>query len=307
VSAVLSDERLARANGIELAYQEAGDPEGDPLILIMGLAAQMLAWQEDFCAMLASRGFRVVRFDNRDIGHSTILRAAGMPSRVDMFTGRRATAPYLLADMARDTFGLMDALGIEAAHVTGASMGGMIGQTMAILQPERVRSLVSMMSTTGNRRVGSPTFRAWGLLLSKFPHGREDYVKRALRTFRVIGSPDHRDEREIEELAGAMYDRGHDAAAIVRQMHAISASGDRTADLERLQVPTTVLHGAEDPLARPAAGRATAEAIPGARLRIFEGMGHDLPRALWPDFVDEIAAAAERSGATLRAAPAEAA
>ena len=183
-------------------------------------------------------------------------------------------------------------------------MGGMIGQTMAILQPERVRSLVSMMSTTGNRRVGSPTFRAWGLLLAKFPHGRDEYVKRALRTFRVIGSPDHRDEREIEELAGAMYDRGHDTAAIVRQMHAISASGDRTAGLERLQVPTTVLHGAEDPLARPAAGRATAAAIPGARLRIFEGMGHDLPRALWPDFVDEIAATAERGGATLRPAPA---
>ena len=307
VSAVLSDERLARANGVELAYQEAGDPDGEPLILIMGLAAQMLAWQEDFCAMLADRGFRVVRFDNRDIGHSTILREAGMPSRLDMFTGRRATAPYLLADMARDTFGLMDELGIESAHVTGASMGGMIGQTMAILQPERVRSLVSLMSTTGNRRVGSPTFRAWGLLLSKFPHGRDDYVKRALKTFRVIGSPDHRDEREIEELAGAMYDRGHDTAAIIRQMHAISASGDRTEGLERIQVPTTVLHGARDPLARPAAGRATAEAIPGAHLRIFEGMGHDLPRALWPDFVDEIAAAAERGGATLRAAPAEAA
>jgi pimeloyl-ACP methyl ester carboxylesterase len=307
VSAVLSDERLAQANGIEIAYQEAGDPDGEPLVLIMGLAAQMLAWQEDFCAMLASRGFRVVRFDNRDIGHSTILREAGMPSRLDMFTGRRSTAPYLLADMARDTFGLMDQLGIESAHVTGASMGAMIGQTMAIMQPDRVRSLVSMMSTTGNRRVGSPSFRAWGLLLSKFPHGREDYVKRALKTFRVIGSPDHRDEREIEELAGAMFDRGHDAAAIVRQMHAISASGDRTAGLERLQVPTTVLHGAEDPLARPAAGRATAETIPGARLRIFEGMGHDLPRALWPDFVDEIAAAAERGGATLAAAPAEAA
>jgi pimeloyl-ACP methyl ester carboxylesterase len=307
VSAVLSDERLARANGVELAYQEAGDPEGEPLILIMGLAAQMLAWQEDFCALLADRGFRVVRFDNRDIGHSTILREAGMPSRMDMFTGRRATAPYLLADMARDTFGLMDALGIESAHVTGASMGGMIGQTMAILQPERVRSLVSMMSTTGNRRVASPTFRAWGLLLSKFPHGRDEYVRRAVKTFRVIGSPDHRDEREIEELAGAMYDRGHDTAAIIRQMHAISASGDRTAELERLQVPTTVLHGAKDPLARPAAGRATADAIPGARLRIFEDMGHDLPHALWPDFVDEIAAAAERGGAALRPAPARAA
>jgi pimeloyl-ACP methyl ester carboxylesterase len=307
VSSFLSDERLVQANGIEIAYQEVGDPDGEPLLLIMGLATQMLAWQEDFCVMLAERGFRVVRFDNRDIGHSTILREAGMPSRFDMISGRRATASYLLADMARDTFGLMDQLGIEAANVTGASMGGMIGQTMAILRPERVRSLVSMMSTTGNRRVGSPTFRAWGLLLSKFPHGRDEYVQRALRTIKVIGSPDHRDEREIEELAGAMYDRGHNTAGIIRQMHAISASGDRTADLERVTVPTTVLHGAKDPLARPAAGRATAKAIPGARLRIFEGMGHDLPRALWPEFADEIAAAAERGGASLSSIPAKAA
>jgi pimeloyl-ACP methyl ester carboxylesterase len=307
VSSVLSDERLAKANGIEIAYQEVGDPDGEPLLLVMGLATQMLAWQEDFCVLLAERGFRVVRFDNRDIGHSTIMREAGMPSRFDMVSGRRATAAYLLADMARDTFGLMDELGIEKANVTGASMGGMIGQTMAILRPERVRSLVSMMSTTGNRWIGSPTFRAWGLLLSKFPHGRDEYMQRALRTIRVIGSPDHRDEAEIEELAGAMYDRGHNTAGIIRQMHAISASGDRTAELERLTVPTTVLHGARDPLARPAAGRATAKAIPGARLRIFEDMGHDLPRALWPEFADEIVAAAERGGATLSGAPAKAA
>jgi pimeloyl-ACP methyl ester carboxylesterase len=307
VSLVLSEERLAPVDGVELAYQEVGDPDGEPLLLIMGLATQMLAWQEDFCVMLAERGFRVVRFDNRDIGHSTILRESGMPSRIDMLTGRRATAAYLLEDMARDTFGLMDHLGIESANVTGASMGGMIGQTMAILKPERVTSLVSMMSTTGNRWVGSPTFRAWGLLLSKFPDGREEYVKRALKTFKIIGSPDQRDEHEIKELAGAMYDRGHSTAAIIRQMHAISASGNRTEDLRRLRVPTTVLHGAEDPLARPAAGRATAEAIPDARLRVFEGMGHDLPRALWPEFVDEIAAAAERGGATLGAAPAKAA
>ena len=307
MSAALSDERLAPVNGVELAYQEVGDPDGEPLLLIMGLATQMLAWQEDFCVMLAERGFRVVRFDNRDVGRSTILREAGMPSRFDMVTGRRASAAYLLEDMARDAFGLMDHLGFEVANVTGASMGGMIGQTMAILHPERVRSLVSMMSTTGNRWVGSPTFRAWGLLLSKFPKQREEYVKRALKTFRIIGSPDHRDEREIEELASAMYDRGHSTAGVIRQMHAISASGDRTERLRKIEVPTTVLHGAHDPLARPAAGRATAEAIPGARLRVFEGMGHDLPRALWPEFVDEIAAAAERGGANLDAVPARAA
>jgi pimeloyl-ACP methyl ester carboxylesterase len=291
----LSDERLAPANGIEIAYQEVGDPDGEPLLLVMGLAAQMLAWQEDFCSMLAERGFRVIRFDNRDIGHSTMLDELGMPSRLEMVVGRRSTAPYLLADMARDAFGLMDHLGIESAHVTGASMGGMIGQTMAILRPERVSSLVSMMSTTGNRRVGSPTFRAWGLLLSKFPNGRDEYVRRALGTFKVIGSPDHRDEKEIEELVRAMYDRSHNPAGIVRQMHAISASGDRTEALGRLDVPTAVLHGAKDPLARPAAGRATARAIPGAKLRIFDEMGHDLPRHLWPEFVDEIAANAARA------------
>jgi pimeloyl-ACP methyl ester carboxylesterase len=292
----LSEERLAPANGIELAYQEVGDPGGEPLLLIMGLATQMLAWQEDFCVLLAERGFRVVRFDNRDIGHSTMIEEAGMPSRLEMLSGRRATAPYLLRDMAEDTFGLMDYLGIERANLVGASMGGMIAQTMAIERPERVRSLVSMMSTTGNRWVGSPTFRAWGLLLTKFPHGRDEYVKRAVRTVKVIGSPGFRmDPSEVEELAGAMYDRSHHPAGIIRQMHAISASGDRTASLRRLDLPTTVLHGSADPLARIAAGRATAKAIPGARLRVFEGMGHDLPRQLWPDFVEEIAATAGRA------------
>jgi pimeloyl-ACP methyl ester carboxylesterase len=296
----LSDERLARANGIELAYQEVGDSDGEPLVLIMGLATQMLAWEEDFCVMLAERGFRVVRFDNRDIGHSTMIREAGMPSRFDMLSGRRATAAYLLSDMADDTLGLMDMLGIDAANVVGASMGGMIGQTMAIDHPQRVRSLVSMMSTTGNRWVGSPSFRAWGLLLSKYPRSREEYITRVQTTLKVLGSPRYpMGEEHAAALAGAMYDRGHNTAGIVRQMHAISASGDRTAQLRNVRVPTTVLHGGNDPLARPAAGRATARAIPGARLRIFEGMGHDLPSELWPDFADEIAAAAERGGASL--------
>jgi pimeloyl-ACP methyl ester carboxylesterase len=293
---VLSDERLAKANGIELAYQEAGDPNGEPLILIMGLATQMIAWQEGFCELLAERGFRVVRFDNRDVGHSTILDEAGIPSRFDMIAGRRSTARYRLGDMADDTFGLMDALGIDSANVVGASMGGMIAQTMAIRRPERVRSLVSMMSTTGNRRVGSPSYRTWGLLLAKFPKSREDYVERAVRTFKVLGSPRYGSRLdEVAELAGAMYDRGHHPAGIVRQMHAISASGDRTAGLRRLTVPTTVLHGSRDPLARPSGGRATAAAVPGAHLRIFEGMGHDLPPELWPEFVEEIVSAAERS------------
>jgi pimeloyl-ACP methyl ester carboxylesterase len=303
-----SDERLARANGLEIAYQELGDPEGEPVLLVMGLATQMLAWEEGFCLMLAERGFRVVRFDNRDIGHSTMLDELGIPSRFDLLAGRRASARYLLSDMASDTFGLMDALEIDAAHVVGASMGGMIAQEMAIRRPQRVRSLTSMMSTTGSRWTGSPAFKTWGLLLAKYPKAREDYVRRATQTLKVIGSPAYPMERErVEELAGAMYDRGHNPRGILRQMHAISASRDRTAGLRGLRVPTLVLHGSDDPLARPPAGRATARAVPGARLRVFEGMGHDLPRQLWPEFVEEISSNAARASGAAFAAPAQAA
>jgi pimeloyl-ACP methyl ester carboxylesterase len=295
--AVLSKERLAPANGIEIAYQEAGDPDGEPLLLIMGLGTQMLAWDEGFCALLVERGFRVVRFDNRDIGHSTMIDRAGTPSRIDMLSGRRATAPYLLRDMANDTFGLMDHLGIDAAHVVGASMGGMIAQTMAIERPERLRSIVSMMSSTGNRWLGWPTLKAFRVLFAEYPRSRDAYIARAFRTFGTIGSPGYPTDRErLARLAGEMYDRSHNPAGVLRQMHAISASGDRTQALRRLELPATVIHGAADPLVRPAAGRATARAIPGARLRMIRGMGHDLPRELWADFAGEIDATAARVG-----------
>jgi pimeloyl-ACP methyl ester carboxylesterase len=293
----LSEERLAPVNGVELAYQEVGDPDGEPLLLVMGLGTQMLAWDDDFCAMLAERGFRVVRFDNRDIGHSTMLDSAGMPKRLDLFLGRRESAAYLLSDMATDTTALMDHLEIESAHLVGASMGGMICQTLAIEQPERVRSLVSMMSTTGSRRVGTPTLRAFGMLLAKAPRSREGYVERVVKTFEIVGSPAYRaDEGRLRDLAGRMYDRSHNPRGILRQMHAISASGDRTAALRKLSLPATVIHGNRDALIRPSGGRATARAIPGARLRIVEGMGHDLPRDLWPLFVGEIADTAARAG-----------
>ena len=292
-----SEERLAPASGIEVAYQEMGEADAEPLLLIMGLGTQMLGWDEGFCAVLAERGFRAVRFDNRDIGHSTMIEGAGMPTRTDMLRGRRATAPYVLSDMADDAFGLMDHLGFESAHVVGASMGGMIGQTMAILRPERVRSLASMLSTTGNRRLGWPTWRAFGVLMAKYPKSREAYENRAVKTFRVIGSPGYPSERDhIAQVAGAMYERSHNPAGIIRQMHAITASGDRTAALGRLDLPTVVIHGAEDPLVRPAAAKATAKAIRGARLRMIEGMGHDLPRELWATFAEEIAANAARAG-----------
>jgi pimeloyl-ACP methyl ester carboxylesterase len=291
------EESIAPANGIELSYQEMGDPEGRPLILVMGLATQMIAWPDEFCSLLADRGFRVIRFDNRDIGRSTKIDSAGVPSRIDMLSGRRATAAYLLRDMARDTVGLMDHLGIDAAHVAGASMGGMIAQQVAIEFPERTSSLVSIMSTTGSRWTGLPSFKAFGVLLGTPPMSREAVVDRAVKTFRVIGSPDFPfEEDRVREYAGASYDRGHSSAGVARQLHAIMASGDRTKDLRRLEAPATVVHGSRDPLVRPAGGRATARAIPGARLRIIEGMGHDLPRQVWPEIVEEIAVNAERAG-----------
>ncbi len=291
------DEAMAPANGIELAYQEMGDPEGRPLLLVMGLATQMIAWDEEFCAMLVDRGFRVIRFDNRDIGRSSKIDSAGVPSRIDMLSGRRATAPYLLRDMARDTVGLMDHLGIESAHVAGASMGGMIAQLVAIEYPERTSSLVSIMSTTGSRWTGLPSFKAFGVLLGTPPISREAVVERAIKTFRVIGSPAFPfEEGRVRELAGLSYDRGHSSAGVARQLHAIMASGDRTRALQKLEVPTTVIHGTRDPLVRPAGGRATAKAVPGARLRMIEGMGHDLPRQVWDEIVEEIVANAERAG-----------
>lgn len=292
----LSEEHLAPANGIELAYQEIGDPGGEPLLLIMGMATQMIAWDEGFCALLAERGFRVVRFDNRDIGRSTKIEAAGVPSRIDTILGRRATAPYLLSDMAADAFGLMDHLGIESAHVAGASMGGMIAQTMAIERPRRVRSLVSVMSNTGNRWSGQPALKTYGLLLSRPLGGRQNAIEQAVKTFKLIGSPGYpMDEPYLREIAGRSYDRGHSQTGVLRQLHAVSASGDRTSALRGVRVPTTVIHGDSDPLVRPSGGKATAKAIPGARLKLIEGMGHDLPRDLWPTFVEEIAANAVRA------------
>lgn len=291
------DELVAPANGIELAYQEMGDADGEPLLLVMGLGTQMIAWDETFCGMLAERGFRVVRFDNRDIGRSTKIESAGVPRRVDVIVGRRASAPYLLRDMAADTAGLMDHLGIESAHVVGASMGGMVAQTMAIEHPERVRSLVSIMSNTGSRWTGMPSRKAMAVLLGRPPRGREAAIERTVRTFSVIGSPGYPFEEErLRQIAGRSYDRGHSAAGVLRQLHAISTSGDRTQALRAVRVPTTVIHGNRDPLVRPAGGRATARAIPNARLKMIDGMGHDLPRQLWPVFAEEIAANAARTG-----------
>jgi pimeloyl-ACP methyl ester carboxylesterase len=290
------EERIAPANGIELCYQEIGDPEGEPLLLVMGLATQMIAWHEGLCRLLADRGYRVIRFDNRDIGRSTKLDWAGVPSKADLLLGRRATAPYLLRDMAKDAVGLFDHLGIDQGHVVGASMGGMIVQQMAIDHPRRLRSMVSIMSTTGNRRSGQPSLKTFGVLLGNPPKGRAAVIERAVRTFKVIGSPGFPFEEDtVREMAALSYDRGHSAAGVIRQLHAIIASGDRTEELARVQVPTAVIHGTRDPLVKPSGGRATAKAIPGARLMMIDGMGHDLPRDLWPTFAEAIDTNARRA------------
>jgi pimeloyl-ACP methyl ester carboxylesterase len=302
------EERMAQANGIELCFQEMGEPDGEPLVLVMGLATQMIAWQDGLCRLLADRGYRVIRFDNRDIGRSTKIDSAGVPSKVDMLVGRRATAPYFLRDMAKDTVGLLDFLEIDQAHVVGASMGGMIVQQMAIDHPRRLRSMVSIMSTTGNRRSGQPSLKVYGVLLGNPPMTRDQVISRAVKTFKVIGSPGFPFEEDmVREMASRSYDRGHSAAGVARQLHAIIASGDRTKALHGVQVPTAVIHGTRDPLVKPSGGRATAKAIPGARLMMIDGMGHDLPRDLWPTFAEAIAKNAARAGRSAAAAPARSA
>jgi pimeloyl-ACP methyl ester carboxylesterase len=264
----------------------------------MGLASQMILWDDEFCELLAAQGFWVIRFDNRDIGRSTILRGARIPKRYQLLTRDARGAAYSLDEMAADAVGLLDHLGIDAAHVVGASMGGMIAQLIAISHPDRVLSLVSIMSTTGARRVGRPHPRMALRMLRKARREREGYIEDHIETYRAIGSKGFApDEEHKRERAGRCFDRGIHPAGTARQMAAIMAARDRTPLLEQVSVPTTVIHGDADPLVNVSGGRATAEAIPGAKLVIVPGMGHDLPRELWPQFIDAIvqnAAAVDR-------------
>jgi pimeloyl-ACP methyl ester carboxylesterase len=297
----MSGEERASVNGVEIVYETIGDASHPPLLLVMGLGMQLIHWDRELCEMLAERGFRVIRFDNRDAGRSTQIDAR-VPNLVRGMAGVPIDAPYLLGDMADDAFGLLDHLGIEAAHVVGASMGGMIAQEMAIRRPERVLSLTSIMSTTGERRAGRPKLRVWSVVMRRAPRGKEAYVDYFVRTFRMIGSKGFPvDEARIRAVAAASYERGHHPAGTGRQLAAIMASGDRTERLRELRVPTTVIHGTADPLVPFRGGRATAEAIAGAKLIAIPGMGHDLPRAVWPQVVDAIVETTERAGA---AAPA---
>ena len=276
-------------NGVRLAYETAGPADGTPLLLVHGLATQMLLFADDLVADLVARGFFVVRFDNRDIGLSTHLHDAPKPDlRAALKAGDTSTAAYRLEDMADDVVGLLDHLGLPAAHVLGVSMGGMVAQTLALEHPDRVLSLTSVMSTPGPR-IGPPTREASAVLLAPPATSREEAVEGLLTFYRVVGSPAHElDEAWLREAAGASYDRAYDPGGVARQLMAIHASGDRTERLGSVRVPTLVVHGEDDPLIGVAAARATAEAIPGARLLVLPGMGHDLPRELWPTLVDAL-------------------
>jgi len=284
-----------RVGEIDLAYETFGDPTDPPLLLVMGLATQMLGWPDALCSGLADRGHYVVRFDNRDVGLSTHLTDAPPGDIGALMQGDTSSASYRLSDMAADATGLLDALGLESAHVVGASMGGMIAQTMAIEFPERVRTLVSIMSTTGDPAVGAPTQAAMGALLTPPSGTREGAMDGTVAVYRVIGSPAYPfDEAEVRERAGVAYDRGYDPAGVSRQLAAVLASGDRTAGLREMGVPTLVIHGDQDPLVSPSGGEATAAAVPGAELVVIEGMGHDFPAALVPELVDRVAGHARR-------------
>jgi pimeloyl-ACP methyl ester carboxylesterase len=294
-AATTNEERLTRVGDVELAWDELGDPAGEPMLMVMGLGAQLIHWDPRFCELLGERGFRVIRFDNRDSGHSTKLRRRP-PGTTAMLLGSRRNLAYSLDDLADDAAGLLDELGIDSAHFVGASMGGMIAQVVGYRRPEKVRSLALIMTGSGRRVASLPRMRAFGTLLAKPARSREQFIELLVKTFGVIGSPDHEtDEEWLRKVAAATWDRGHSRAGVARQLHAITASGDRTRRLHAVRAATVVIHGKRDPLVRLAAGRSLANAIPGARLVEMPGMGHDLPPPLWPRIVDEIAANARRA------------
>jgi pimeloyl-ACP methyl ester carboxylesterase len=286
--------RSIRANGIDLTFDAFGEPGHPPVLLIMGLAAQMIAWDDAFCTELARRGRWVVRFDNRDIGLSTRFPAAGVPDigqlMQALMRGEPVTVPYLLTDMAADAVGLLDALQLPAAHVVGASMGGAIAQTMAIEHPARVRTLTSIMATSGDPTLPPPTPAAMQALLTPTPPDYPGYLARYFATWKLLRAGDFPlDEARDEARAKAAFDRGLNPAGVARQLAAILASGSRRAALTAVRTPTLVIHGDADPLVPLAHGQDVAAAVPGARLEILPGMGHALPISMWPRIIDAIA------------------
>ena len=287
--------------GIELEYDQFGPDSGQPLLLIMGLGAQMVLWDEGFCEKLAEQGHRVIRFDNRDIGLSTWLDDLGVPDIPGLMaaaaSGKSVEVPYTLDDMADDAVAVLDTLGIDAAHICGASMGGMIAQALAIRHPGRVRSLTSIMSTTGNPEIPPAQPEAMAILMEPMPEDRDAVIERSIESDRVIGSPDYPgDPALLRERAARLFDRAFHPVGSARQMAAILAHGNRAPALGQIDVPALVIHGKADALVPVEGGIDTHEAIAGSELLLIEGMGHNLPPELWDEIVQAI------SGLTARAA-----
>ncbi|HEX6417714.1 MAG TPA: alpha/beta fold hydrolase [Acidimicrobiales bacterium] len=283
---------VAEANGIEICYEAFGDAGAPTMLLVPGLGSQMISFDRDLCERLAACGYHVVRFDNRDVGLSSridghvdvraVMRAAA--------SGAAPAVPYLLSDMAADVVGLLDHLGVGRAHVVGVSMGGMIAQTVAVEHPQRLRSLTSIMSSTGDPDVGTPSSEASAALFGPPPRTRAAYQDAAVRHAAIWGSPGIYDEDRLRRIAGEAWDRGYDPHGTARQMAAILASGSRSAALAGIDVPTLVVHGTVDRLVHHSGGERTAAVVPGARLMLVDGMGHDLAPPLWPRLVDAVAA-----------------
>ncbi|WP_447777833.1 alpha/beta fold hydrolase [Variovorax boronicumulans] len=288
---------FASSNGIELAYDCFGDPAAPPLLLIMGLGTQMIAWDEAFCERLAARGYRVIRFDNRDIGLSTRLTIAGIPDVAKLLGQALAgvpvnasQVPYTLAHMADDAVGLLDALDIESAHIVGASMGGAIGQEIALRHPARVRTLVSIMATSGAPDLPPPQPQALQVLLTPTPLDRAGYIARQQQVMKVLRAGSHPEEEALDAArAERTFERGLHPAGYARQLAAIIASGSRRERLASLKTPTLVIHGDVDPLVPLECGKDVARHVPGAKMVTIEGMGHALPKVTWGPVIDAIA------------------
>jgi pimeloyl-ACP methyl ester carboxylesterase len=297
-------EQFAHANGVELCWDSFGDSAAPPLLLIMGLAAQMIAWDDAFCAALADAGgFRVIRFDNRDIGRSSHLAHLGVPDVMALMAlalaGKPLMVPYSLRDMANDTAGLLDALKIARAHIVGASMGGAIGQELALHHPHRMLSFTSIMSSTGDPALPPPTSEAMGVLFTPSPNTLEAYLPHYARTWNVLRGPGFpEDEARDAERARAVFARGMNPPGVARQLAAIFASGNRKPALREVRVPTLVVHGDADPLVPVECGIDVAGAIPGSRLLRIPRMGHALPISMWPQIIEAIVehAALHRGG-----------